>query len=62
MTHHHYVDLILRAVAQPDNGVLLAVARQLAAAEAAHAILRSRGYGSAGLEIDAAARLVPCKN
>jgi hypothetical protein len=54
----YYRDLIIRAVAE-DESMLDSIASTLFASTDALSILRAKGYGVHGMQIDATARLVP---
>lgn len=55
----HYADLIRRAVEAKDDDMLHQIGVRLAAAEVAHGILRAKGYGLNGMQIDDTVRQVP---
>lgn len=59
MKPHHYREMIVRAVEGNDTDTLDKLVDALRQAEAGKQILRAKGYGEAGMAIDATARLVP---
>ncbi len=59
MLHHRFRDMIVRAVHDPDPKMLDSIAMHLAACERANEILRAKGYGASGLQIDSTAAQVP---
>lgn len=59
MRHHHYRDLIRRAVLSNDAHQLGLLVVQLTDAERAREILRAKGYGATGTSASATAAQGP---
>lgn len=59
MKDRYYIEMMKRAVEGNDTAMLRAIAGQLCDCEGAKRALRLKGYGKAGLSIEATAHLVP---
>lgn len=62
MSERRIREMVAEAVRTNNKDLLNSVAAQLAASERAHEMLRAKGYGDSGMQIDLTVRQVPQKN